>query len=814
MIRAALALVSASILAYEVLLIRLFSIVQWHHFTYMVISIALLGFGASGTFLALTRDWLLPRFAAAFAVSAALFGLTAFLGYVAGQSLPFNAPALIWEPRQLLFLLGLYVIFLVPFFFGATCIGLSFLHYRGRIGRIYAVNLIGSAAGSIGIVALLFLLDPVPALMLVASLALLGALLAVPRIEGSRSRGFAATLCLGILAVVLAMPSTWSDPHPSPYKALPRALEVPGTHVVDTHSNPLGYLSVIESREVPLRHAPGLSLNNTQSPPAQLGIFTDADALSVITAFDGDLAPLAYLDFTTSALPYHLLNGPSVLVVGAGGGAPVLQAIYHEATTVDALEVNPDLISLMRDHHRDFAGGLYDRPEVQAHAREVRSFLAQSDERWDLIQLSLLDGGSGGGGSLGENHLFTVEAFQDYVRHLRPGGLVAITGWVQLPPRESLKLFATALEALRREGVTEPARRLALIRGWSTATLLIKNSNITTSDSGDIRGFAEARSFDIAFLDDVKAEEVNRFNRMAEPFLYQGAVALAGEGAAEFMARYKFDIAPAGDDRPYFHDFFKWRSLPEFLERSARAAGFLEWGYPILAATLIQALPLSLILILLPLWLWHQRGVGGDGKVRNFLYFAALGLGFLFIEIAFIQRFILFLGNPLYAAAVVITGFLFFAGLGSALSTRMGAQTPDDARPAPLATRRSAVVLSTSLIAAMSVAYLFALPMVFERLIILSELARIAVSLILIAPLAFCMGLPFPLGLAELSEARPRLVPWAWGLNGCASVMGAVLAQVLAIHFGLNAVVLVAALVYILAAVAFSWPATSSRPAT
>jgi spermidine synthase len=811
LIRAALVLVSAGILAYEVLLIRLFSIVQWHHFTYMVISIALLGFGASGTFLALTREWLLPRFAAAFAVSAALFGLTAFLGYVTGQVLPFNAPALIWEPRQLFFLLGLYLIFLAPFFFGATCIGLSFLHYRDRIGQIYAVNLIGSAAGSIGVVALLFFLDPVPVLKLVTCLALLGALLTVPRIDRRRAKGFAAALSVGTLITILALPSTWTDLRPSPYKALPRALEVPGTRVVGTHSNPLGYLNVVESREVPLRHAPGLSLNNRQSPPAQLGIFTDANALSVITAFDGDLAPLTYLDFTTSALPYHLLASPRVLIIGAGGGAPVLQALYHRAARVDAIEVNPDLISLVRKHHRDFAGDLYDRPEVRAHVREARSFLAQSDERWDLIQLSLIEGG--GGGSLGESYLFTVEAVQDYVRHLQPGALVAISGWAQLPPRSGLKLFATALEALRREGVAEPAGRLALIRGWSTTTLLIKNGAFTAADAERIRAFAAARSFDLAFLDDLKAVEVNRFNQMAEPFFYQGAKALAGDDAADFVARYKFDIAPSLDDRPFFHDFFKWRSLPEFLERSARGAGFLEWGYPILAATLAQAFPLSLVLILLPLWLWHKRGTDGEGKARAFTYFAALGLGFLFIEIAFIQRFILFLGTPLYAAAVVIAGFLFFAGLGSALSARMGTQTPQDTGPAALPGRRAAVVLFTCLIAVLSLAYLFVLPVVFAQLIALGELARIVIALALIAPLAFCMGLPFPLGLAELSDARPRLVPWAWGVSGCASVMGAVLAQVLAIHFGFTAVVLVAALIYVVAAVAFTWPATSKRPA-
>ena len=814
MIRLALALVSASILAYEVLLIRLFSIVQWHHFTYMVISIALLGFGASGTFLALARGWLLPRFAAAFSASAALFGLTAFLGYVAGQALPFNAPALLWEPRQLLFLLALYLIFLTPFFFGATCIGLSFLRYAERIGQIYAVNLIGSAAGSIGVVALLFIVDPVPALKLITCLALAGALLAVPRIEGRRAQALAGALCLSVLAALFALPPAWTALHPSPYKALPRALEVPGARVVGTQSNPLGYLSVVESREVPLRHAPGLSLNNTQSPPPQLGVFTDADSLSVITAFDGRLAPLAYLDFTTSALPYHLLAAPSVLVVGAGGGSSVLQALYHRAAAVDTLEVNPDLLRLVREQHRDFAGALYDRPEVRVHAQEARSFLARSGRHWDLIQISLLEGAgsAGGAGSLGESYLFTVEAFQAYLRRLKPDGLVAITGWAKLPPRGSLKLFATALQALRREAAADPARRLALIRGWSTTTLLIKNGVFQASDARQIRAFADARSFDLAFLDGLEASEVNRFNRTTQPFLYEGTLALAGEDAASFAARYKFDIDPAHDERPYFFDFFKWRSLPEFLQRAARGAGFLEWGYPILAATLIQAVPLSLILILLPLWLWRRQGTGGTGKTRSFVYFTALGLGFLFIEIAFIQRFILFLGNPLYAAAVVIAGFLLFAGLGSACTARLRDEAPDGTALPPRPRRRSAVAIAAGVVAGLALLYLFVLPPLFERLIILTEPARIAVSLALVAPLAFFMGMPFPLGLSRLSDASPRLVPWAWGVNGCASVLGAVLAQVLAVHFGFTTVILAAALAYLVAASAFARRFTSGLP--
>ena len=424
MIPLAVALVSAAILAYEVLLIRLLSIVQWYHVTTMVISIALLGFGASGTFLSLARPAVERRFHAAFALGAALFALTCLAGFLLAQRLPFNALALIWEPRQWIYLLALYGLFTVPFFCGATCIGLVFIRFGESIGSLYRFNLIGSGFGVLAVLGALFLTPPEAVLKGVCALALMGAgacCLDAGRGVGRRSP--AGYILVATALAALFMPTSWTALKFSPYKALSRTLEVPGARVLETRSNPLAYLSVVESGTIPFRHAPGLSFNNTVTPPAQIGLFSDGGGFDVVTAFDGRLQPLAYLDFTTSALPYHLRAKPAVLVLGAGAGGGVLRAVYHGARRIDAVEPNPQLPALVRERFRDFSGGLYDRPEVNLHSLDPRAFVERSDDLWDLIDLPLHEAS----GSLGESYGYTVEAFRAYLRRLKPDGLVAAT---------------------------------------------------------------------------------------------------------------------------------------------------------------------------------------------------------------------------------------------------------------------------------------------------------------------------------------------------------------------------------------------------
>jgi spermidine synthase len=820
----AVALVSAGALAYEVLLTRLFSIVQWHHYAYMVISIALLGYGASGAFLALAGEALRRHLGAAFAAGAALFAVSAVLSFAVAERLPFNPLAVIWEPRQLLFLPILYALFALPFFGAATCIGLALAAFPHRVGRIYRYDLMGAAAGAIGLMLALFVVFPDAALRLVALMGLLAATLAISlRDSGAIRKSRAAACSVAAVAACAALPPSWTALHLSEYKGLSQALLVPGAQVLVEDSSPLGLLTVVSSPTVPLRHAPGLSLNNATEPPAQLGVFTDGDGLTAITAFDGRREPLAYLDFTPAALPYHLLEKPDVLILGAGGGADILLALLHGAATIDAVELNPQLVRLVAERFSAFAGHLYERPGVRVHVAEARSFVAGGRNRYDVIQIPLLDSfaaAAAGTHSLSESYVYTIEAFEQYLDRLRPGGYLAITRWLKLPPRDSLRLFATAVSALERRGIGEPGRHLALVRSWNTATLLVKNGRLSDQDTARVRRFADERAFDLAFLPGMARAEANRFNILDQADFFDGAVALLGPERDAFLRDYKFDIAPTTDNRPYFFDFFKWRALPELLERRALGgAALLDWGYLVLAATLIQAAALALLLILAPLlWLGRERrepAAADLARWRVALYFLAIGLAFLFIEIASIQRFVLFLGHPVYAIPVVLCGFLFFAGLGSGIAPTLTARLEALRARSPqrpsigaadrllrcfLHVRHPALALAVAGIGTAALMHLvLALPL-FRWLMPLPDALKIAVSLALIAPLAFFMGMPFPLALARVAATRAALVPWAWGINGCASVLSAVLAILLAMSLGFNAVVVIAIALYVVAA--------------
>jgi SAM-dependent methyltransferase len=781
----------------------------------MAISIALLGFGASGTWLALWQHWVGSRFTPIFAVNAALFALSAPASFLAAQALPFNALAIVWDPGQLLYLLAMYLLLVVPFFCGATCVGLAFVCYGDKAARIYAFNLIGSAVGALGILAVLFVLSPSDALRLIAALGFIATGLVVL----NRSLVFWPALSAGgailALAVWLALPEAWFALRISDYKALPGVLKVLGTKVLSERSGPLSLLTVVESPSVPFRYVPGLSLNAPMTPPDQLGVFFDGDSMTAITRFDGRREELGYLDYTTDALPYHLLDAPRVLVLGAGGGSSVLQALYHQAMRIDVVEPDPNMVRLVGEDHAQYAGNIYSRPDIRVHLAEARSFISSSKDQWDVVQLPLLDafGAAARMHGLSETYIYTVEAIEQYLQHLRPGGWLSITRWLKLPPRDALRLFATALEALRRLGIESPEQRLVLLRGLNTTTLLVKNGVVTGTDTARAKAFASERSFDLCYYPGIGADEANRFNVLDEPYFFAGAMALIGTGRDTFIARYKFDIAPSTDEQPYFFDFVKWRTLPELVAiRKAGGAGLLELGKLVLIATLIQAVMLSVVLIMAPLWTRRQVLARTSQIWRVATYFFALGLGFLFVEIAFIQKFILFLGHPLYAVAVVLSGFLLFAGVGSATSSWFAERidawhgaTPDRGP------QLFAIQLSVIGIIAISLLYLLILPTLFNSLLSFSDIAKILASLGLIAPLAFFMGMPFPLGLSRVwSEAR-ALVPWAWGVNGCASVLSAILAPLIAMTLGLSSVVLAAILLYAGAATILRRPLEVAR---
>jgi len=796
--RISIALISAAVLGYEILLMALFSLIQWHHFAYLVVSVALLGFGASGSFLVLTRAVFEKHFRSFAVIQACLFGIGSLLCYALAQRLSFNPEELIWDNNHWLRLALVILLLALPFFFAANLIGLTLMQFRYSLARIYAADLFGAGIGAVGIIAILFLVPPATALSFISFLGFAAAAVLWIECRG-RLRGIVIGLPIVVLCLYL-LPDTWTEPLISPYKGLSQMLRVPDTHMVAERFSPLGMISVVESKTVPLRHAPGLSLNSYLEPPEQLGLFINGDGLSAITRYADDRADLAHLDYLTSALPYHLIAPGRILILGAGGGAGILQALYHDAGRIDAVEINPQVVELVRVRFGEFSGGLFDHARVDVQIADARGFLQRATSRYDLIQFPVLDSSTtaaGGVHGLNENYLYTVEALQQAIKRLDDQGYIALTNGIKLPPRDSLKLFASAIAALESLGVGNIERRLALIRGWQTSTLLIKNGEISTTDIIAIKAFCRQRSFDLAYYPDMPANEANRYNRFEAPYFHDATRALLGKQRDRFLHDYKFNLEPATDDRPFHSHFVKWSSLSELIRLRHRGGGaLLETGYLTLVITLVLALLFSMLLILIPLIFIRRDSsqiVGASSSLKVPGYFFALGLGFLLMEIAFLQKFILLLHHPIYAAAVVLASFLVAAGAGSAYAQRFAGQL------------RSKKVTATAVavIIALGLAYLALLEPLMQSAGSWQLGVKILLSIVLIAPLGFCMGMPFPIGLSALATGPPSLTAWAWGINGCASVISAILTTLLAIHFGFNAVILLALACYFAAAVSF-----------
>ncbi len=804
------ALISSGVLGFEILLARLFAIIQWHHFAYMVISVALLGFGASGALLSATGKAMARRFNLAFRINAVMFSLSSVAGFLLAQRLDFNPLELAWGMEQTGKLLLIYLALLIPFLFAANAIGLALMKYSNAAARVYAWDLMGAGVGAAAIVGALFYISPenallVPALLGIASASMVGLKRPLTGLAVSLGAAFAV---IATAALLLERPIGLKV---SQFKALEQALQVSGASLSLERNSPLARLSVVENQAIPLRHAPGLSLLTTSRIPQQAALFVDGDGPAAISRFDGSLESISYVDELTSALPYQFTREPSVLVVGLNGGVELLQAVYHGASEITVVELNPQLVEIVRNDYGEFSGRILDRDEVSVFIDEARGFAERAGTRYDLVQVglsgSLVASGSGLK-ALSANHLYTVEGVGALYDLLKPGGVLSFTSWARLPPRESFKLFATAIAALEAANISEPGRQLAWIRSFNTSTLVIKKGAIGPGEASALRAFASARGFDPVYYPAMRAVEANRFNQLKEPHYFSAAAALLSDSRTDFIQRYKFDIRPATDDRPYFSNFFKPAFAGEILSLKNRGGmGLLDLGYLIVWATLFQALVLSALLILLPLWVFYGKNGMQDrdtpATALALIYFLSVGLGFILIEVTLIEKFLLFLNHPLYAVAVVLAGMLVFAGLGSMFAMRHAGQ------PA-----KWRILLPVAAIILVGGGYIEVLPRLNGILVMLSDELSIASALLLVAPLAFFMGMPFPVAIEALSRRDPALIPWAWCANGCASVVGAVLAVLIAASYGGDLAIALGLALYLAAGAAGSFAfAPATKPA-
>jgi SAM-dependent methyltransferase len=803
-------LLAAATLAFEVTLTRLFALAQGHHFAFMAVSLALLGAGASGTFLSLRppapqglRRWL--------GISALLFTLTAPASYLLVNAIPFDAYRIAWERVQLLWLALYYLALTVPFFFSGLAVGAALVAQPEAAGRLYAANLLGSGLGPpLALLALAAVGGPgaVFGVAWLGSLAFLSVTWSSPT---NATRSYLRTAVGGLLSAVgvllFLFPPAWADIRLTPYQSLSQALLYPGSRVIFQKWNAFSRVDIIQSDGI--RSAPGLSMAYPGAPPPQVGLTVDGQNLAPITPIPATQAEFA--DYLPPALAYQLRPNADVLVVEPGGGLAVLTALRGGAGSVTALHSNPTAAAAVRA----WGGDLYRDPRLTVVVDDPRSYLRRDERRFDLVVLPLTDSFrpvTAGAYALGEEYRYTVEAFDELYRHLEPDGLLVVERWLQLPPTESLRLWGIAVEALRRGGVSDPGAHLIALRSFQTSLIVAGRRPFSADEVRRFHDFATTRQFDVIWTPDLgsiagfdlkniqartltagqmqtlQANGVNRYNVISDaPYFRTFAGLLAAPSPARFYADYPYAVAPPSDDRPFFFHFFKWRQIPEILAGLGKTwQPFGGSGYLVLLLLLGLALLLSAGLILLPLAVGNRaqnlKRKASNASVRYLLYFSLLGLGFLFVEIPLLQSFIVYLGQPAYAFATVVGALLVASGLGSRyLAERL--------RPPP----------GMIILAVLALVYPTLLPPLFKVTFGLPLAGRMAVTGLALAPLGLLMGTPFPQGIAIVRRHAPDLLPWIWAVNGCVSVVSAVLAPMVSISLGFRVVMFFGAGAYLAA---------------
>jgi hypothetical protein len=766
---------------------------------------ALLGLGASGSILFLIYGRVRTRPEEFLVILAAATAVSFPLAFTVSQKIGLDPFRLVWQKMEWVKMFLTYTLMSIPFLLAGSVVGFIITGSGEKAHRMYAADLLGAGCGALATVPALYLGPPWVLVPFLGYILLAGSVLCCRRMP----RPVRGVSIIVISLILLLITSFVAPPIPAMHhtKGLPIALSLPDAKVEAEKTGPLGMIQVVGSSHI--RHFPGLSLsfNLDESSggavlPNQKAVFTDGDSLSPITGFTGDPNELSYLDYTTMALPYHVRRPQKILVAGAGGGADVLLGLRQGISQIIALEANRQMAGLLLGPYREYSGNLYSRPEVRLELREARQFIHSSKDRFDLIQLSLMDSfgvSAGGLYAAKESYLYTREAFETYLSHLTESGILSITRWLKFPPRDSLRILSTARAALKKSGLTEnPRAHVLFIRSWNTTTILLSRSRFSSEEITRAVRFCDKRSFDVAYYQGMKAERANRYVVQEAPFYFSGARALMGSETSLFLRDYIFDVSSTTDKRPYFHHYFKWDKAPILFRRlRTEFLPIIEMGYVFMIATLGQAAFAGGLLILFPLFflgLVHRaeersRDAPGTWKIISILlYFGSIGFAFMFLEMALLPKFSLVLSHPVYSVAVVLFTVLVFAGLGSLCVRRFEAMSG------------SFLWVSAAAISLWVVFQVAGGDEWIDSVVIGRPFElRLVVSVFILAPLSFFLGWPFPAGLRMMSRRFPAMVPWAWGVNGCASVVGAVLGKCLAVGFGFRWVMAAALFLYLVA---------------
>ncbi len=778
---AAVTLTSAALLMTELALTRIFSVTMYYHFAFLAISIALFGLSASGVYVFVARRWLLAREPS---------------GLLAGHALAFAAVTVLalallvrirvglnYSPQNLRLMLAIYALAALPFFAGGAVVSLALTRFAAAVNVVYAADLAGAAAGCLLLIPLLNSVGA-PGAMLVASLtaALAAVLFQAP---GRRARVvLAAALLAGIPAGVQLSSAAPFDVRDTKGHA--------GDRVLFSRWNSFSRVAVYD------RGHGDWSMSPRYTGPRPDSRFMDIDsaASTPIVRFDGDLSRVTSLRHELTSLAYYLRQattasgapGFRALVIGPGGGRDLLSALLFGAGHVDGVEINPIIANdVMRGAFRDYSGGIYTHPNVSIAVDDGRSFVRRRPDRYDVVQASLVDtwaATAAGAYTLSENSLYTVEAFTDYLDHLTDGGMVTITRWVF----DGLRLVALAQEACARRGC-DASDRLAIVQHDKVATFLFKRTAFTSAEVSALRRISAELAFTVLYAPDDRASDRGRAFAAADPAarlretsLDDYARLILSSDRHAFYARYVQDVRPTTDDRPFF--FHTTR-----LEHQLQAAFGRNMLFGNGLSALLTLMGISAVLV--GLFIVGPLAIAGRGALRPgwprwLAYFGSLGAGFMLIEVALLQQFVLLLGHPVYSLTVTLFSLLLGTGIGSYLS-----RTID---PADVHHKLRQALLGVVVIA---IAAIWLLPPLITAAIPAPRWVRIVAAAAVLVPAGAMMGVALPAGMRLLHARQPSLVPWAWGMNGALSVMGSTLAIFIAMNWGFSVTLLAGAAAYV-----------------
>ena len=793
-------LVAFLTLATQVLVHRMVAVKLVNNFVFLVLSLTMLGFAVSGVILTRWRAALQARREEVVAAAGALFALS----LLAAATTFYHAPS----PDQLsmaqwatsrqgfiaAFLLCVPLAFLyaVPFAFCGLILGLLLSAEDLPVRRIYALDLAGSAAGAFAVITLINGLGVERAALLMALVMVMGtAVLARPR--SAMARALCGAAVLAVAGAALGQARVFDMRYPS--NSVLGMARHPGSGFVLEHVawDPVARIEVTRIPPPSLDTVPWPYLvgdDATFLRRFERILTQNNTAFTYAVEYDGRRESLKGIERTLYAAAYPALSvaNPRVLVIGVGGGFDVLTALRFNASAVTGVEVNRATLDILTRTYRDYFRPWVSDPRVRLVHGEGRHFLASTDERYDVIQLSGVDTAAGTPAAahvFSENYIYSAEAFDLYLSRLTPDGIVNMMRQEYRPPREMLRALVTAVAALRRAGVERPADHVATVtaRDGLFTALLVKRNAFTADEVRRLHAWADGNPF--------FAVSAAPAENSASQTLYQAFLDLGDpRHEAAFASRYPFDVRPAEDDRPFFFKYSYWWHL---LTRRP----IVSDSVPVMELSLLLLLALSsvaaAVCVVLPLRHLARKGARAPGAARFGVFFACIGVGYLAIEMALLQKFGLFLGHPNYALSVVLAALLFSTGLGSLYSAAL-ARILGGTRGLGLAV--AAVVIGERLLALPGLPALIGLPLA----------ARVAIVCALVAPIGVPLGTFFPSALDRLKGEAGAFVPWAWGLNGVFSVLAPLLSVAVSVTWGINALLLGAVPFYLVASLVLPEP--------